>query len=122
MISNKKPKKTPDSGVNECRKTGEDDGSNSWFSSALWAYVESVPSNPASAMESSVLVNKAFEKMISVNGIGCGKGTTVTRSIGGSSRSNSSGSIVFFSLLGVLLALLCIFVGTSIELLGRFII
>nr|GMD37180.1 NAC domain-containing protein 17-like [Ipomoea batatas] len=41
-----------------------DDATNSSFSSALWAFMESIPATPASAAE-SVLVNKAFERMSS---------------------------------------------------------
>lgn len=50
--------------VNQCQNNGEGyGGSGSLFSSALWDYVESVPTSPAFALESSALVNKVFEQM-----------------------------------------------------------
>ncbi|KAL6578286.1 hypothetical protein OROMI_010614 [Orobanche minor] len=45
-------------------KQDDDDGTDSWFSSALWSFVESIPTTPASASESD-LVNRAFERMSS---------------------------------------------------------
>ncbi|KAI3757437.1 hypothetical protein L6452_04974 [Arctium lappa] len=102
----------PNSGVNQC---GEGDGTESWFSSALWAFVESVPSSPASALESSALVNKAFERMPSFSRISNANATAkrVERS------SRSIRGIAFISVFGVLFAILCVFLGTSIKLLGR---
>ncbi|KAI4352795.1 hypothetical protein L6164_007014 [Bauhinia variegata] len=41
-----------------------EDGATSIFSSALWSFVESVPTSPASACEGA-LVNRAFERMAS---------------------------------------------------------
>ncbi|KAL4565920.1 hypothetical protein LXL04_030026 [Taraxacum kok-saghyz] len=41
-------------------------GNGSWFSSVLWSFVETIPTTPASASESSgALVHKAFERMSS---------------------------------------------------------
>ncbi|KVI07228.1 NAC domain-containing protein 17-like [Cynara cardunculus var. scolymus] len=102
----------PNSGVNQC---GEGDGTESWFSSALWAFVESVPSSPASALESSALVNKAFERMPSFSRIS--KANAATRRVERSSRSIRD--IAFISVLGVVLAIFCVLLGTSIKLLGR---
>ncbi|CAA0834950.1 NAC domain-containing protein 17 [Striga hermonthica] len=51
-------------GANEFGSRKEDDGTNSWFSSALWSFVESIPTTPAEASESA-LVNRAFERMSS---------------------------------------------------------
>lgn len=102
----------PNSCVNQC---GEDDGTESWFSSALWAFVESVPSSPASALESSALVNKAFERMPSFSRISNANAaaTRIERS------SRSIRGIAFISVFGVFFAILCVFLGTSIKLLGR---
>lgn len=102
----------PNSGVNQC---GEGDGTESWFSSALWTFVESVPSSPASALESSALVNKAFERMPSCSRIS--SANAATRKVERSSRSIRG--IAFISVLGVLFAILCVFLGTCIKLLGR---
>ncbi|CAI9787090.1 unnamed protein product [Fraxinus pennsylvanica] len=49
---------------NQNRSDGQDDGTDSWFSSAIWDFVESIPTTPASAAESA-LVNRAFERMSS---------------------------------------------------------
>ncbi|GER40619.1 NAC domain containing protein 17, partial [Striga asiatica] len=51
-------------GANENGSREEDDGTNSWLSSALWSFVESIPTTPAEASESA-LVNRAFERMSS---------------------------------------------------------
>ncbi|KAF4388450.1 hypothetical protein F8388_012427 [Cannabis sativa] len=42
----------------------ENIGNNSWFSSTLWSFVESIPTTPAPAAENA-LVNRAFERMSS---------------------------------------------------------
>ena len=104
--------------VNQCQNNGEGyGGSGSLFSSALWDYVESVPTSPAFALESSALVNKVFEQMpCSLNKVTNTKNGA--RRVKRSSRSSSMG-ILYFSVLGVLFAILCVFLGTSIELLGR---
>ncbi|KAL0392305.1 UNVERIFIED_CONTAM: NAC domain-containing protein 17 [Sesamum radiatum] len=51
-------------GANQNGSAKQDDGTDSWFSSALWSFVESIPTTPASASESA-LVNRAFERMSS---------------------------------------------------------
>ena len=107
--------------VNQCQNNGEGyGGSGSLFSSALWDYVESVPTSPAFALESSALVNKVFDQMpCSLN-----KATNTkngARRVKRSSRSSSMG-ILYISVLGVLFAILCVFVEKFIELMGRSII
>ncbi|XP_024977299.1 NAC domain-containing protein 17-like isoform X3 [Cynara cardunculus var. scolymus] len=105
--------------VNE---TNMDNGTSSWFSSALWAFVEAIPTTPASASESSALVNRAFERMSS---FGRGRNVNVAAAVGVSTskrlekKASSSRGIVYFSVLGVLLAILWVLVGTCMELLGR---
>ncbi|PWA66383.1 No apical meristem (NAM) protein [Artemisia annua] len=103
--------------VNQCLNNGEGYGGPGSFSSALWDYVESVPTSPAFALESSALVNKVFEQIpCSLNKVSSTKNGA--RRVKRSSRSSSMG-ILYFSVLGVLFAILCVFLGTSIELLGR---
>ena len=114
--------------VNQCPQTNMDDGSNSWFSSALWSFVDSIPTTPASAAESSALVNRAFERMSSFSK---GRNINLAAAVAAvekrlekpkpSRSSSSSKGIVYFSIVGVLFAILVVFVGSSIELLGRYI-
>ncbi|KAF9687028.1 hypothetical protein SADUNF_Sadunf02G0051200 [Salix dunnii] len=52
---------------NQVVKEG-DAAANGWFSSALWGFVESIPTTPASASENP-LVNKALERMSSFSRI-----------------------------------------------------
>ncbi|KAI3672360.1 hypothetical protein L6452_38444 [Arctium lappa] len=110
----------PEYCVNE---TNMDDGANSWFSSALWAFVEAIPTTPASASESSALVNRAFERMSSfsrIRNVNAAMAVGVSTSKRLEKKTSSCRGIVYFSVLGVLLAILWVFVGTSIELLlGR---
>ncbi|PWA89822.1 hypothetical protein CTI12_AA107230 [Artemisia annua] len=114
--------------VNQCPQTNMDDGTNSWLSSALWSFVDSIPTTPASAAESSALVNRAFERMSSFSK---GRNINLAAAVAAvekrlekpkpsRSRSSSKG-IVYFSIVGVLFAILVVFSGSSIELLGRYI-
>ncbi|KAI3680255.1 hypothetical protein L2E82_50480 [Cichorium intybus] len=112
----------PDSGVNQNQKFGEDDGTESWFSSALWAFVESVPTSPASASESTALMNNAFDRIPSFGRISDADGVVTVVTSRRVKRSLRSRGIVYFSVLGVLFAMLCVFLGTSIELLERWVL
>lgn len=114
----------PEFYTNQCPENEVHNGTGSWFSSALWAFVETIPTTPASASEGSALVNRAFERMSSfgrgrnVNSTASGSGSKRLEVKPKTSRSSSRG-IVFFSVLGVLFAILWVFVGSSMELLGR---
>ncbi|XP_052309164.1 NAC domain-containing protein 17 isoform X1 [Populus trichocarpa] len=55
-------------GANGNQGSKEGDAANGWLSSALWGFVESIPTTPASASENP-LVNKAFERMSSFSRI-----------------------------------------------------
>ncbi|XP_071701880.1 NAC domain-containing protein 17-like [Rutidosis leptorrhynchoides] len=130
--------------INECSENNMKDNTESWFSSALWSFVDAIPTTPASASESSALVNKAFERLSSFSRIqsvslptataGADSGNSTTKrsekpkpsiSISSSTTSTRSSSssrgIVYFSVLGVLCAVLWVFIGSSIELLDRFV-
>ncbi|XP_023772241.1 NAC domain-containing protein 17 [Lactuca sativa] len=118
----------PEFYTNQCPENDVDNGNGtgSWFSTALWSFVDSIPTTPASASEGSALVNKAFERMSSFS-----RGRNVNLAAAAASAANGSGlkrlekpssrgrGIVFFSVLGVLFAILWVFVGSSMELLGR---
>ncbi|XP_057774870.1 NAC domain-containing protein 17-like [Salvia miltiorrhiza] len=93
----------------------DDGGTDSWFSSALWSFVESIPTTPASASESA-LVNRAFERMSSFGrvrmnarnlNVTAGNAMATSRS-SGKSRSG----LVFLSLLGVMCAILWMLIRT----------
>nr|XP_043614439.1 NAC domain-containing protein 17-like [Erigeron canadensis] len=103
----------PDSHVNHCQDIGEDDGSDSWFSSALWAFVESVPTNPALAVESDAFLSKEFSRMSNIYADSHGgvERTSVARRGGRSSRPKGSRVIVYFCV-GVVFALMYVFLGT----------
>ncbi|KAA8537983.1 hypothetical protein F0562_027437 [Nyssa sinensis] len=86
----------------------------SWFSTAVWDFLESIPTTPASASESA-LVNRAFERMSSfgrvrVNAVPI---ATVRRS------SKYNRGFLCFSILVVLCAILWVLIGTSVKVLGR---
>ncbi|KAK4483971.1 hypothetical protein RD792_011182 [Penstemon davidsonii] len=107
--------------VNHCTGANEngsdkqdDDGTDSWFSSAVWAFVESIPTTPASASESAI-VNKAFERMSSfsrvrlinarnMNVVAAGNNITATSIVSGKSVTG----FLCFSVLGVMCAMLWI--------------
>ncbi|KAL2519863.1 NAC domain-containing protein 17 [Forsythia ovata] len=110
--------------ANQNRNGEQDDGTDSWFSSALWDFVESIPTTPASASESA-LVNRAFDRMSSFHrmrinarntNVAAGNTTSAT------SRSSCSGksmiSMLCFSLLGVMCAILWVLIGTSVRVNG----
>ncbi|KAD4386225.1 hypothetical protein E3N88_26394 [Mikania micrantha] len=107
-----------------------ENNTDSWFSSALWAFVDSIPSTPASASESSALVNRALERMSSFRSgrnvhldaaTATLAGGATTKRLAKLKPSRSSRGIVYFSILGVLFAMLWVFVGSCVELLNRFV-
>lgn len=95
-------------GANDFGSSKQDDGTDSWLSSALWSFVESIPTTPASASESA-LVNRAFERMSSFSrvrlnarnlNVAAGNALEISRSSG---RYRTS--FICLSLLGVLCAI-----------------
>ena len=97
----------------------EDDGTDSWFSAALWSFVESIPTTPASASENA-LVNKAFERMSSF-------GRLKTKTVAGDPATYGRrvpkffGGMFSFSVIGLVCALLWVFIAASVKLLQRYI-
>ncbi|XP_027935892.1 NAC domain-containing protein 17-like [Vigna unguiculata] len=96
-----------------------EDVSTSSFSSSLWAFVESIPTTPASAAESA-LVNRALNRMSSFSrvklrhtNIAAGKDTVTTKKAG-----RKGFSFLFFPILIALCAFLWVFVG-NLRSLGR---
>ncbi|CAA0841990.1 NAC domain-containing protein 17 [Striga hermonthica] len=88
------------SGANENGSRKEDDGEDSWFSSAVWSFLDTIPTTPASASENA-LVNRAFERMscfgkVRINGrhmnVAAGNALATTRRVTGTGlkrRANS---------------------------------
>lgn len=109
----------PTEGNNNQSSTVEDVATSS-FSSALWAFVESIPTTPASAAESA-LVNRALNRMSSfsrlkikhTNIAAAGKDTATMK------RAGRKGlPFLFFPIIIALCAFCWVFVG-NLRLLGR---
>ncbi|GMJ02198.1 NAC domain containing protein 17, regulators of aox1a 2 [Hibiscus trionum] len=95
----------------------KNDGGGGWFSSSLWSFVESIPTNPASASERP-LVNRAFERMSS---FGRSKlNANVSASNGSATARRKSRNKMFFIVfvLGVLSAVLWFLIGT-VRVVGK---
>ncbi|XP_009786294.1 NAC domain-containing protein 17-like [Nicotiana sylvestris] len=111
-------------GANQNPIAKKNDGAQSWISSNLWAFVDSIPTTPASAAESA-LVNRAFERMssfsrmkLNARNMNVAAGNTSAAS---SSSGKSKNGFFCFSLLGVLCAILWVLIGISDKILGRYI-
>uniref|UniRef100_A0A7N0TR06 NAC domain-containing protein n=1 Tax=Kalanchoe fedtschenkoi TaxID=63787 RepID=A0A7N0TR06_KALFE len=72
--------------------------------SALWAFVESIPTTPASASE-SILLNKAFERVSSFRRLGAMNSLTVGDTKESAKHSKSRG-IILLSIVGALCAMI----------------
>jgi hypothetical protein len=102
--------------VNQNQSDNKGNGSTSRFSSALWAFVESIPTTPASAAENA-LVNRAFERMSSfsrvrlnarnTNVVAGDQAETVVRKVGGRKRG-----FIFLPILVAVCAILWVLIGT----------
>ncbi|XP_042006920.1 NAC domain-containing protein 17-like [Salvia splendens] len=94
-------------GANQSGRGKQDDGgTDSLFSSALWSFVESIPTSPASASECA-LVNKAFERMSSFSKVRMnGKNLNVAAGNAMAKSGKSRTGPVFLSLLGLMCAIL----------------
>lgn len=93
------------------------------FSSAVWAFVESIPTNPASASENA-LVNRAFERMSSFGRVRMNSFVTTIGPVSGAAvvrrRRKSSRGFVLFYVIGVLGAIFAVLIGT-LRLWGRYV-
>ena len=121
--------------ANENQGVKEGDAANGWLSSALWDFVESIPTTPASASENP-LVNKAFERMSSfsrirmnVKSINVDAASRFRMNVSsinvaaanGAASVRSAGrtkGFVLLSIVGVLCAILWVFLGSG-RLSGR---
>ncbi|EOY17418.1 NAC domain protein, IPR003441, putative isoform 1 [Theobroma cacao] len=95
-------------------------GGASMFSSALWSFVESIPTTPASASETP-LVNRALERMSSFSRLRLNARNTAVSAVDGAATARRIGGnrgIFFISILGALCAILWFFTGT-VRILGR---
>ncbi|XWS15332.1 hypothetical protein CRYUN_Cryun35bG0086800 [Craigia yunnanensis] len=95
-------------------------GGASWFSSALWSFVESIPTTPASASENP-LVNRAFERMSSFSRLRLNARNTDASAVNGAAtarRTSTNMGFFFISILGALCAILWFLIGT-VRVLGR---
>lgn len=108
--------------ISKQSQSGKEDnnGRNSWFSSALWGFLESIPTTPASASEGT-LVNKAFERMSSFGRVRMNAINTSDPSSDNTVKGGSKCGLLCFSILGVLCAIVWMLIGTSASVLGRYI-
>lgn len=112
-------------GANQNQSGEEDVGSAGWLSSTMWAFVESIPTTPASASENP-LVNKAFERMSSFSRIRMNvknmniNGEILNAPNRDANARKSVGSRGFFllSIFGALCAILWVLVG-AVRVVGR---
>ncbi|CAH8306041.1 unnamed protein product [Eruca vesicaria subsp. sativa] len=99
--------------VNAQDQEGEDGGGGmSPFSSALWAFMDSVPSTPASACEGPI--NRTFVRMSSFSRIkfsGKTNGTPVTTNVIAKKRSRNLGFLLL-SIVGAFCAIFWVFIAT----------
>ncbi|CAN4116390.1 unnamed protein product [Withania somnifera] len=102
----------------------KDDGMQSWFSSNLWAFVDSIPTTPASAAESALVVNRAFERVSSFSRMKLNVGNMNVAAGNSSATSYSSWGKAKYgfyciSLIGVVCAVLWVLIGTCVKIVGR---
>lgn len=109
-------------GTRENQSANDGGGSASWFSSNLWAFVESIPTTPASASEN---VNRAFVRMSSFSRLRLNTLNTLNTNVavrnpetGARRRTGMNKGFFLFSILGVLCAILWVLVG-NIRLWGN---
>lgn len=87
------------------------------FSSAIWSYLESIPTSPASASE-AILVDKVCERTsLTLSRVRIDAGNT---KVAATSRSCGKSRVGFlcFSILGVICAILWMVAGTSKRVIG----
>ncbi|KAE8100344.1 hypothetical protein FH972_018251 [Carpinus fangiana] len=99
---------------NQNQNGNEAGGAAGRFSSALWSFVESIPTTPASAAE-NVLVNRAFERMSSFSRLRMNVTSTTVSARNSTEtirRAGRSKGFLVISVIGVLCALLWALIGT----------
>lgn len=106
-------------GANENESSEQGDGIDSFFSSALWSFVESIPSSPASASDQRDLVNTAFERMSSFSRV---RVNAKNMNVAKTSRNSGKSKVGFicFSILGVICAILWVLTRTSARLMDLY--
>ncbi|XP_073282537.1 NAC domain-containing protein 17-like [Primulina huaijiensis] len=107
-------------GLNQNGSNKQDDGTDSWFSSALWSFVESIPTTPASASSfDSALVNRAFERMSSFSRVRLNaRNSNVAAGYASAASRKSRYGFLCFSLLGILCAIFGLLIGTSMRVIS----
>lgn len=106
--------------ANQNQSGNNSNAATSRLSSALWAFVESIPTTPASAAENA-LVNRAFERMSSFGRMGINARNTNDVAGDNAETVRKAGRIrgfIFFPVLVALCAILWVFIGT-VRLWGR---
>lgn len=100
---------------NQNQNGNEGGGAAGGFSSALWSFVESIPTTPASAAE-NILVNRAFERMSSFSRLRVNVKSTTVSARNTTETIRRAGSrckgLLFISVIGVLCAILWALIGT----------
>lgn len=100
--------------ANQNQSGNDDNAANSWFSSAIWSFVESIPTTPASAAENA-LVNRALGRMSSFSrmrinvvnaNVSTGSDSETTM------RSCTKSGFIFLPILVAVIAILWVVLGT----------
>ncbi|XP_021864349.1 NAC domain-containing protein 17 isoform X2 [Spinacia oleracea] len=110
-----------DDGISGLNQNQEAESSQPWSSSSLWSLVDSIHAPPASAAESSVLLNKAFQRMSSFSRIRLNSRIIIPAAVAGRASKSSSRikGYFFFSFLAALFAVLCVFIGSNASVFGK---
>lgn len=108
---------------NQNQSDNKGNGATSRLSSALWAFVESIPTTPASAAENA-LVNRAFERMSSFSRVRLNArntnvvaGDQAAETVVGKAGSRKRG-FIFLPILVAVCAILWVLIGT-VRIWGR---
>lgn len=108
--------------ANQNQLPNQDEGTPSWLTSQLWAFVDSIPTAPAIAAESPV-VNSAFKRMSSFSKMRINARNMNVAAAGNTATSRSSryskNGLFYFSFVGILCAILCVLLGTFVDILRR---
>ncbi|KAK8580140.1 hypothetical protein V6N13_143266 [Hibiscus sabdariffa] len=99
--------------VNNLDQGDKNSGGSSWFSSAMWSFVDSIPTTPASASETP-LINRAFERMPSFGRLRINARNTNALAVNGSRtarRTSRNKGFFFISIFGALCAMLWFLIG-----------
>lgn len=105
---------TNDANSNQIQSGRESSSGGGGFASALWAFVDSIPTTPASASENA-LVNRAFERMSSFGRLrmhGRNSNLVAGNNTGATMRSWGRNKGFFFSVLVAVFAMLCVLIGS----------